>query len=81
MNASPPLESDAVIVAGARTPFCRAGTDLAGVPAHQLMRHALREALERAEVRPEEVDEVIVGYIAQPAESTTLARAALLAGT
>jgi acetyl-CoA C-acetyltransferase/acetyl-CoA acyltransferase len=81
MSASLPLASDAVIVAGARTPFCRAGTDLTGVPAHQLMRHALREALERAEVRPEEVDEVIVGNIAQPAESTTLARvAALLAG-
>jgi len=81
MSGSLPQERDAVIVAGARTPFCRAGTDLARIPAHQLMQHALREALERAEVRPDEIDEVIVGNIAQPAESTTLARvAALLAG-
>jgi acetyl-CoA acetyltransferase family protein len=81
MSTSLPLEHDAVILAGARTPFCKAGSDLAAVPAHQLVRHVLREALERAEVRPEEVDEVIVGNIAQPAESTTLARvAALLAG-
>jgi acetyl-CoA C-acetyltransferase/acetyl-CoA acyltransferase len=69
------------VVAGARTPFARAGTALARLPAHDLMRAALREAMERAGVRPEEVDEVIVGNVAQPAESTTLGRtAALLAG-
>jgi acetyl-CoA acetyltransferase family protein len=55
--------------------------DLHAVPAQELMRVALHEAMERAEIRPEEVDEVIVGNIAQPADATNLARvAALLAG-
>ena len=70
-----------LVSAGVRTPFAKAGTDLRAVPAHELMRLALREAMERAEVRPVEVDEVIVGNVAQPAESTTMGRvAALLAG-
>ncbi|MGD8374725.1 MAG: thiolase family protein [Acidobacteriota bacterium] len=73
--------AEAFVVHGARTPFAKSGTDLASVPAHELMRVVLREALERSGFRPEEVDEVIVGNIAQPAEATNLARvAALLAG-
>ncbi len=54
---------------------------MGGVKPHELMRIALKESLERAEVRPEEVDEVIVGNVAQPAEAMNIARvAALLAG-
>ena len=51
---------------------------LSGVPADELARIALGEAMARIDLDPEVVDEVIVGNIAQPAESTTLARVAAL---
>ena len=62
------------IVSAARTPFTKAGTTQKRVPAHELGRAALREALERAGVRPSEVTEVIFGNIAQPPEATNIAR-------
>ncbi len=67
-----------VIVDGVRTPFCKAWGVLRGVPADELCRIALAEAMARLDLDPETVDEVIVGNIAQPAESTTLARVAAL---
>jgi acetyl-CoA acetyltransferase len=67
-----------VILDGARTPFCKAWGLLRDVPADELGRVALSEAMARADVDPDVVDEVIVGNIAQPAESTTLARVAAL---
>ncbi len=74
-------QHDPLISAGARTPFAKVGAALQSVPAHELMRIALQEALERAEIRPADVDEVIVGNVAQPAEAANLARvASLLAG-
>jgi acetyl-CoA acetyltransferase len=74
-------QQDALISAGARTPFAKVGAALQSVPAHELMRIAMQEALERAEIRPGDVDEVIIGNVAQPAEATNLARvASLLAG-
>ena len=74
-------QHDPLISAGARTPFAKVGTALESVPAHELMRIVLQEALERAGIRPADVDEVIVGNVAQPAEATNLARvASLLAG-
>ena len=68
----------AVVVSAARTPFTKAGTVQRRVPAHELGRTALREALERAEIPPGDVDEVIFGNIAQPAEATNIARVAAL---
>lgn len=70
-----PTGDDAIVVAaGARTPYCKAGTSLRDVHAAELGRVAVQEALARAEVAPEEVDEVIVGNIAQPADSANLGR-------
>ena len=69
------------IVSAARTPFTKAGTTQKRVPAHELGRAALREALERAELRPAEITEVVFGNIAQPPEATNIARViALRAG-
>ncbi len=67
-----------VIVDGVRTPFCKSWGALRGVPADELCRIVLAEAMARIDLDPETVDEVIVGNIAQPAESTTLARVAAL---
>lgn len=65
-----------VIVDGVRTPFCRAWGALQDVPADELARLAIAEAMARVDLDPETVDEVFVGNIAQPAETTTLARVA-----
>ena len=62
-------ERDIVIVDGARTPFVKSGTELARVSAVDLGRIAMREAIERAEIDPAWIDEVIVGNIAGPPDS------------
>ena len=40
------------VVEGARTPFSKAWTDLAGIPAQELGRIAVAEAVERSGVEP-----------------------------
>ena len=70
-----------VIVDGVRTPFCRAGTDLAPLGADELGRIAVNALLSRTGLDPALVDEVIFGCVAQPAETVNIARViALRAG-
>jgi acetyl-CoA C-acetyltransferase/acetyl-CoA acyltransferase len=70
-----------VIVDGVRTPFCKAGTDLASLRADELGRIAVNALLTRTGLDPELVDEVIFGCVAQPADATNVARViALRAG-
>jgi len=68
----------AVIVGGARTPFVKAWGALAGVPARELGRIAAAEAIARSTIDPAELDEVIFGNIAQPADATNIARVVAL---
>ena len=51
------------VVAGCRTPFCKAGTALKDVRAVDLARYAARELLERTNLDGTEVDEVIWGQV------------------
>jgi acetyl-CoA acyltransferase len=51
------------IVAGCRTPFCKAGTALKDVRAVDLARYAARELIERTNLAPGAVDEVIFGQV------------------
>ena len=70
-----------VIVDGARTPFIRAGTDLAMLGADELGRIAVDAVLTRTGLDPALVDEVIFGCVAQPADAANIARViALRAG-
>jgi acetyl-CoA acyltransferase len=69
---------EVVVVDGVRTPFCKSWGVLNGVPADELCRMTLSEVMARVELDPRAVDEVIIGNIAQPAESTTIARVAAL---
>ncbi|HKB07780.1 MAG TPA: thiolase family protein, partial [Candidatus Polarisedimenticolia bacterium] len=69
---------EVVVVDGVRTPFCKSWGALNDVPADELCRMTLSEAMARVELDPRAVDEVIIGNIAQPAESTTIARVASL---
>ena len=70
-----------VIVDGVRTPFAKAGTDLARCAPDELGRVAVNALLTRTGLDPGLVDEVIFGCVAQPAEAANVARViALRAG-
>ena len=71
-------DRDAVIVAVVRTPFARAGADLGGVSAEELGRVAVREAIERSEVDPDAVDELILGNVAGAPGAADLGRVVAL---
>src|SRR5256885_7494601 len=51
------------VVAGCRTPFCRAGSALRHVRAMDLARVAARELLERTNIDGDEIDEVVWGQV------------------
>jgi acetyl-CoA acetyltransferase family protein len=67
-----------VVVDGVRTPFAKVGTALAEVGAAELARTAVRELLERTEIDPSSIDEVILGNAAPPADAPNVARVAAL---
>ncbi|WP_040206923.1 acetyl-CoA C-acetyltransferase [Neobacillus jeddahensis] len=54
-----------VILSGVRTPFGKLGGALSSFTASQLGGIVVKEALERAGVRPEQVEEVILGTVLQ----------------
>ncbi|KRC58446.1 acetyl-CoA acetyltransferase [Agromyces sp. Root81] len=56
---------DVVIIAGARTPFARINGNLAGRTAVELGTVAIRGALEKAGVSPDDVDAVLMGQVLQ----------------
>ncbi|WP_173922038.1 acetyl-CoA C-acetyltransferase [Agromyces sp. Marseille-P2726] len=56
---------EVVIIAGARTPFARINGNLASKTAVELGTAAIRGALERAGVSPDDVDAVIMGQVLQ----------------
>ncbi len=71
---------EVVIVGGARTPNIRFNTLFKDIPAQELGRIALTEALYRSGVRPDRLDEVFFGCIGNPPEASNVARViALLA--
>lgn len=70
-----------VILGGARTPIGSFGGVFADVPAHELGAAAVRAALDRTSVTPDEVDEVIMGCIGQVGpDAYNARRVALSAG-
>ena len=72
---------DAVIVGGARTPVGRFGGAFKDVSASDLGATAIKAALERSGVSPEDVDDVFFGNVLQAAEAGYAPRlAALRAG-
>jgi acetyl-CoA C-acetyltransferase len=70
----------AVIVSAARTPIGRFLGGLAPLSAPQLGAIAVRAALERSGVRPEEIDEVILGNVVQAGNGQAPARQAAVQG-
>jgi acetyl-CoA C-acetyltransferase len=72
--------SGSVIVAGARTPIGKLSGALAGFTAMQLGGFAIRAALERAGVSPDEVDEVLMGQVILAGQGQMTARQAAVLG-
>lgn len=72
---------DIAILEGIRTPFAKAFGPLASVPAQELGRAVTSTVLERAGLKPAQVDQVVFGNVASPPEAANVARViALMAG-
>lgn len=74
----PPVMGQPVIVSAARLPTGKLLGALAPLPATELGARAVAAAVERAQVRPEEVDEVIMGQVIQAGAGQNPARQAAL---
>lgn len=78
MSNRTPHADDVVILAGARTPQGKLLGALSSLSAVELGAHAVRHAVERAGVKPSDVDHVIMGQVLQagagqnPARQTAL---------
>ncbi|HKU94368.1 MAG TPA: acetyl-CoA C-acetyltransferase [Vineibacter sp.] len=70
--------TDIVIAAAARTPVGSFNGAFGGLPAHELGKIAVKGAMERAGVKPEEVDEIILGQILQAGQGQNPARQAAI---
>ncbi len=71
--------TEVVIAAAARTPVGNFNGAFASLPAHELGAAAIKGALDRAEVAPEEVDEVVMGQILAAGAGQNPARQAAMA--
>ncbi len=73
--------NDAVILSGARTPVGKFQGALATIPATRLGGLAVKAAVERAGIAPDEIDEVLMGHVIAAGTGQAPARqAALFAG-
>ncbi len=67
------------IVEGVRTPFLRSYTQFKDLTAVDLAKFAVRELLERTDLDPEQIDEVIMGCVLPPINAPNVAREVVLA--
>jgi acetyl-CoA C-acetyltransferase len=74
MKEAQAMSNDVVILAGARTAVGSFGGSLKSVPAVKLGEIVLREAIRRARIQPEQVDETIMGCVLQAGLGQNVAR-------
>lgn len=74
------MSESIVIVSAARTPMGSFQGDFAALAAHDLGGAAIKAAVERADVQPEQVDEVIFGNVLMAGQGQAPARQATLKG-
>lgn len=72
-------ETEAVILSAARTPIGKFQGSLSSIPATKLGAIAVKAAVERAGINPEDIDEVILGNVVQAGEGQAPARQAGIA--
>lgn len=63
-----------VIVDGCRTPFCRAGTQFRDMTPAQLGTIVVRELIARADLDPDDVDELVYGTVIPSIQAPNVAR-------
>ncbi|GIW97675.1 MAG: acetyl-CoA acetyltransferase [Pirellulaceae bacterium] len=68
------MTAQVVILGGTRTPQAKAFGRLADVSAVELGTHAVCSLIDRLGLRGEEIDEVVVGNVACPADAANIAR-------
>jgi acetyl-CoA C-acetyltransferase len=73
-------ENEAVILSAVRTPIGKFQGALTAIPATQLGAIAVKAAVERAGIDPEEIEEVIMGNVVQAGEGQAPARQAGMHG-
>ena len=74
-DTSTPMHRQRIaVVAGLRTPFCRAGGVAAGLSADDLGALVARELMTRCGFPARELDELIVGNVSQPVDAANIAR-------
>ena len=69
---------DVVIVSAVRTPIGKFGGALKDINSGYLGAHVIKEAMRRAGISPDQVDEVILGEVRPSTESSNVARVAAL---
>jgi len=72
------MNDEIVIISAVRTPVGRYGGALKTLNSGQLASIVIKEAINRAGISPEKVDEVILGEVRQSTESSNVARVASL---
>jgi len=68
------------IIEGGRSAFCKAGTEFKGMQADQLGAVVVRELMARSVLQYKDIDEVIMGNVAQPGHAANIARVIALQG-
>lgn len=62
------------IIDGLRSPQCKAGGQLKGWQADEIGATVARELLERSQLSPADIDEAVIGNVAQPGHCANIAR-------
>jgi len=68
------------IIEGGRSPFCKAGTEFKQMQADQLGGVVVRELMSNSVLDYQDIDEVIMGNVAQPGHAANIARVIALQG-
>ncbi len=75
------MQHEIVIVGGVRTPFVKAWTLFNDLSAQKLGSLCVTELLQRTEINPDAIDELIFGCVGQPSDAANVARViSLMAG-
>lgn len=74
----PSKDRRVAIVAGLRTPFAKAGTELSSLTAETLGRLVVAELVERADLDPREIEQVVFGRVIPSIEAPNIAREVVL---
>ncbi len=69
----------AAIVAGLRTPFLKAGTQFSELTALDLGRIVVQELVQRSDVNPSDIDQLVFGQVIPTLTATSIAREVALA--